>query len=79
MFNLVTIPLHHAPEEEITKFDIAFAKAGREGEPGEAPDSPYKREHTYATAIEYSLCKELGLDPTAYDRYLNEYITRNME
>ena len=64
-------------EEEITKFDIAFEKSGKEGEPGDDPLAPYHREHVYATAVEISLCKELGLDPNAYDRYLNEYLKKH--
>lgn len=64
------------PEELITKFDIEFDKSGKEGEPGDDPLAPYHKEHVYASAIEYSLCKELGLDPNAYDRFLNEYLIK---
>ncbi len=63
-------------EDSVTQFDIAFEKSGKAGEPGDDPQAPYHKEHVYATAIEYSLCKELGLDITAYDRFLNEYMTR---
>ncbi len=63
-------------EDSITQFDIAFEKSGKPGEPGDDPQAPYHKEHVYATAIEYSLCKELGLDITAYERFLNEYMTR---
>lgn len=63
-------------EDEITKFDIQFGKEGKEGEPGDDPKSPYYKEHQFASKIEYMLCDELGLDRNAYDRYLNEYITK---
>ncbi len=54
-------------EEEITKFDIDFDEANREGEPGDALDSPYRKEHFFATLAERLLCRELEVNWTEYD------------
>ena len=57
-------------EEDITKFDIDFEAKRKEGnvdEPGDDPQSPYKREHFCATNIERMLSAELGIDWAVYN------------
>ena len=60
------------PEDAIGAFDMAFEKAresGRvSGEPGDAPDSPYRREHFFATNLERLFSAELDVDWFEYDR-----------
>ena len=59
----------------VTKFDKEFTG---DGEPGDDTAAPYHKEHVYATAVEYSLCKELGLDPKKYDEFLDNYVKENL-
>ncbi len=63
------------PEESITAFDVAFEKAREvglvEGEPGDQPDAPYRREHVFATNIERLFAAELDVDWREYDTYVN--------
>ena len=40
--------------------DFDFAYTG-DGEPGDAPDAPYAREHRFAMIIEHLMAHELGL------------------
>ncbi len=60
-------------EASITQFDMQFEKDREEGlhgpeeEPGDAPDSPYKREHFFATSIERLMAADLGVDWVKYD------------
>lgn len=60
-------------ERQISEFDIEFEKRrdeGKEfGEPGDAPGSPYRREHYFATNIERLLAAELGVDWFEYEQY----------
>ena len=62
------------PEDLITKFDIAFEKSDRKGEPGDDPECPYFHGHQFATAMEKLRCENLGLDWNAYGRYLTEFV-----
>jgi hypothetical protein len=55
------------PEPSILAFDLEFEKQGREGEPGDAPDSPYYAEHQTAGIVERLLCGELGIRWIDYD------------
>ena len=66
-------------EGDVTRFDILFEKEGKEGEPGDDPEAPYFKEHQFATKIEMMMCDEMGLDRNAYDRFMNEYIAKNLE
>jgi hypothetical protein len=54
---------------------MAFEKAresGRvSGEPGDAPDSPYRREHFFATSLERLLAAELGVDWAVYEAHVD--------
>lgn len=43
---------------QIDAFDLAFRD---EGEPGDDPASPYRREHRFAMLIEHLLAHEMGL------------------
>lgn len=54
-------------DEEVTEFDKHFKK---EGEPGDAPDAPYRKEHHFATIVEMLLCKELEMDWGIYNNGL---------
>ena len=60
-------------EETIGDFDMAFEKkreAGLvRGEPGDAPDAPYRREHFFATNVERLLAAELGVDWEIFEAY----------
>ena len=51
--------------EDIDKFDMAFED---KGEPGDSPNSPYYREHQFASAIERLMCNELGIPWHEYDK-----------
>lgn len=58
--------------EMVDAFDVAFAERGFpkeewDGEPGDHPDCPCRKEHFFATTVERMLCVELGEDWAAYD------------
>jgi hypothetical protein len=63
-------------EEAISEFDIAYERLRElgmvKGEPGDAPKSPYKQEHFFATNVERLLAAELDVDWFEYDQYVNE-------
>lgn len=50
-------------QEEVDAFDFAAGNY----EPGDSPDSPYYREHFFATTVERLLAAELGVDWHTYD------------
>lgn len=52
-------------EEDVTSFDKKFKG---KGEPGDAKDAPYRKEHKFATKIEKMLAKELGVDWKKYSQ-----------
>jgi hypothetical protein len=56
-------------DESITRWDKEFQG---EGEPGDDQNAPYHKEHVFATAIEYSMAKELGIDIKDYEKALEE-------
>ena len=62
-------------EQDITDFDIGFEKARgdglAEGEAGDSPSAPYKKEHYFATNIERLLAAELGVDWGAYEKAID--------
>lgn len=61
----------HITNEAIDAFDKEFEANRKEGdtsEPGDAPNSPYKAEHFFATNIERLLAAELGVDWAKYDQ-----------
>lgn len=55
-------------EASIDAFDMAFAG---EGEPGDDPSAPYRRQHLMATAIEKMLAAAMGVDWLAYEAAVN--------
>ena len=65
-------------EESIMDFDLYFEKKRQMGfindtdEPGFCSESPYRKEHTIATAIEMMLAAELGVDWKKYDDDINQ-------
>lgn len=52
----------------VDEFDSKFIG---EGEPGDSPDCPYRKEHAFATCIEMLVCNELGINFSDYDRITN--------
>jgi hypothetical protein len=51
-------------QEMVDKFDMNF---DGEGEPGDAPNSPYRHQHGFATAVERMLCAAMGVNWQEYD------------
>jgi hypothetical protein len=45
--------------QDIDAHDLGFVG---DGEPGDQPDSPYRREHRFAMMIEHLIAHELGID-----------------
>jgi hypothetical protein len=58
-------------EDMVDKFDLAWQG---EGEPGDDLESPYFREHQFATIIERLMAFELGVDWQTYNKRLDEII-----
>ena len=62
-------------EESIGAFDMEFERKREQGlvlgEPGDAPDAPYRREHFFATNIERLLAAELGVDWAEYETHVD--------
>ena len=58
---------HGITTEMVDAFDKAFEG---DGEPGYAPDCPYRREHTAATGIEMQLASAMGVEWIEYDAAL---------
>lgn len=56
--------------EVVDRFDLSYDKKA-EIEPGDHPDSPYRREHNTATGIERILASELGIVWSKYEDELN--------
>jgi hypothetical protein len=62
---------------DVDKFDKSFEEMRVKGslhytgEPGDAVDAPYKKEHFFATTLERLLVAELGIDWTEYERQIN--------
>jgi len=54
--------------KDIDRFDMKFKG---EGEPGDDKDSPYRKEHRFATRIEKILAKELGVNWDKYDKMVS--------
>ena len=55
-------------EESVKAFDEAFEAAGSPGEPGDARDAPYYKEHQFAQAMEMMMAQELGVNWHEYGR-----------
>ncbi len=62
------------PDGAIDAFDKTFeirrmlGQVEKDAEPGNDPTAPYWREHQFATAVEMSTAKEMGVDWEAYNR-----------
>ena len=52
-------------QERVDHFDIGFRG---DGEPGDAHDAPYARQHCFATAVERILIAAFGLSWAEYER-----------
>jgi len=63
------------PESVISDFDVEFERLResrlRSGEPGDHPDSPYRKEHFFATSLERLLAMELEVDWFQYEEYVD--------
>jgi hypothetical protein len=63
------------PEDVISEFDVEFEKLResqlRSGEPGDHPDSPYCKEHFFATSLERLLALELDVNWFEYEAYVD--------
>ena len=55
-------------QKAVDDFDTAYQG---EGEPGDDPQAPYKREHFFATSIERLTAAELDVDWAEYEGKLN--------
>ena len=55
---------HGITTEAADAFDKAFTG---DGEPGDEPDCPYRREHAFATRIEMDLAAAMDVDWCEYD------------
>ena len=67
-------------DQQVTEFDKKFETARKTGahfygfyigdaeEPGDHPNSPYRNEHKFATAIEKMLADEIGVDWEEYEK-----------
>jgi hypothetical protein len=58
---------------EIDAFDIKF---DGDGEPGDDLQSPYHKEHIYATMVEKDLASELGIDWNEYEKSINKLFNK---
>jgi hypothetical protein len=61
-------------EDSVTDFDLEFEARRQEGntdEPGDDPNSPYRKEHLFATNIERLLAAELKVEWDKYEKTIN--------
>ena len=49
-------------QEQVDEFDFSFEPLNDNDEPGDHPDSPYRREHRFAMMIEHLMAHELGIE-----------------
>ncbi len=69
-------------EHEITKFDVKFEKDRNKGlhsedaEPGDAINSPYRKQHRFAENIERLIAAELDIDFNEYNNFLLDFINK---
>jgi len=48
-------------QKMVDAFDMSEPALSSEGEPGDLPDAPYRKEHRFAMIIEHLMAHELGL------------------
>ena len=61
---------HHGISESVVdQFDMNFIG---DGEPGDDPGCPYRKEHHFATIIEKLFASALGVDWQVYDKKVEE-------
>lgn len=53
-------------QDDVTRFDEKCLMENREGEPGDAEDSPYRRQHEIATDVERVVADALDLNWMEY-------------
>ena len=53
--------------EDVTWFGFRGRPVDADAEPGDDPDAPYARQHTFATAVERMLCAALGVKWNDYE------------
>jgi hypothetical protein len=61
-------------ERDITAFDLQFEKDGRDGEPGDAHDSPYREQHKVAETVEKMIARLIDVDWKVYNKVLDELV-----
>jgi hypothetical protein len=70
MIEMMLTRYRRISDEDICIFDRAFeerrARGEVDGEPGDDPHAPYRREHFFATNVERLLAAELGVDWKTY-------------
>lgn len=60
-------------QQQVDQFDAQFDAANPDDlDAGDDPAAPYEREHCFATAIERTLCAELGVKWAHYDQELRD-------
>lgn len=64
---------------KIDKFDKRFEEEGKEGEPGDDAESPYKKEHRFSENIERLIAHELNIDFNSYSNILDALFNSNNE
>jgi len=63
MVEVLLVVARNISIDEIDEFDMIYKG---DGEPGDEPDAPYRKEHQFATKIEKMMAKELGV---GWDEY----------
>jgi len=64
LIELICTEYHGIKEEDIVKFDMDHPECK---EPGEHPDSPYRKDHLFAEIVERLLCNYLDIDYNIYN------------
>lgn len=65
-------------EQQIMDFDLYYEKRREQklvpelSEPGFCSESPYRKEHTFATGVEMGMCALCNVDFLEYDKTVNE-------
>ena len=57
-------------EADVDAWDL---KWHGDGEPGDDPNTPYHKQHVFASMVERDLARELGVDWEAYEKELYEF------
>jgi hypothetical protein len=58
-------------QEAVDAFDIWYGSEYPDGEPGDHPSAPYRKQHFIATTIERIFAEAIGVDWNEYDKAIN--------